>query len=310
MRTYKSILWVAGLTVAMIAAGVAWERFYITPLVEQAQQKPATPDAAPPGELPPECLEELARMASAATAADPRPSLASKAAPGEPLPETGNVLRPGGGAKQSTMRIQVTDSSQAPAAIGDDASARPIQHAQSAEYNEPAPRPAANPRTATGTLPVSVQESRPLSDLAGGLKSVDVLDLMRRLRADDDQRAEASRELLRRGFSEVDLELARQLFSPDVEARKQLARSVPRLSSVDAAKWLMWLALDPQPEVRSAALTTLATTGDPVLLDRVEALARSDRDPQIQLLADQIARQRNLASSRGDPTTGGANPMR
>ena len=139
------------------------------------------------------------------------------------------------------------------------------------------------------------------NDVRDALKSVDVLDLMRRLRADDgEQRAEARRELVRRGFSEVDLELARQLFSPDAEVRKQLARAVPRLSSVDAAQWLMWLALDPQPEVRLAAMATLATTGDPALLDRVEALARNDRDPQIQALAEQIAKQRELASKRGD----------
>ena len=157
-----------------------------------------------------------------------------------------------------------------------------------------------------GTLAASAVDSIGLGDLHDPLKSVDVLDLMRRLRADDgDQRAEARRELVRRGFSEVDLELARQLFSPDVETRKRLARSVPRLSSVDAAQWLMWLALDPQPEVRLASLTTLATTGDPVLLDRVEALARSDHDPQIQSLADQIAKQRILASSRGDSTEPG-----
>ena len=149
----------------------------------------------------------------------------------------------------------------------------------------------------------------PQNDLRDALKSVDVLDLMRRLRADDgDQRAEARRELVRRGFSEVDLELARQLFSPDAETRKQLARAVPRLSSVDAAQWLMWLALDPQPEVRLAAVTTLATTGDPALLDRVEALARNDRDPQIQALAEQIAKQRELASTRGDSAE--ANPRR
>ncbi len=74
----------------------------------------------------------------------------------------------------------------------------------------------------------------------------------------------------------------------------------------------MWLALDPQPEVRLAAVSTLATTGDPALLDRVEALARKDRDPQIQVLAEQIAKQRELASKRGDSTepAGGAGSLR
>src|SRR5262249_23748219 len=115
----------------------------------------------------------------------------------------------------------------------------------------------------------------------------------------ESDRAQARQELLRRGFSEVDLELARQLFSPDTEVRKQLALALPRLASVDAAKWLMWLAADPQPEVRLAAITTLATTGDPTLLDRVEALARKDSDQQVQAIADQIAKQRDLAASRG-----------
>ena len=62
---------------------------------------------------------------------------------------------------------------------------------------------------------------------------------------------------------------------------------------------------DPQPEVRLAAISTLATTGDLALLERVEAMARRDHDPQIQALADQIAKQRDLASSRGDSTQPG-----
>ncbi len=61
----------------------------------------------------------------------------------------------------------------------------------------------------------------------------------------------------------------------------------------------MWLAADPQPDVRRAAMTMLATTGDPGLLDRVEALARKDTDEQIQALADQIAKQRDLAAHPG-----------
>ena len=137
------------------------------------------------------------------------------------------------------------------------------------------------------------------------LKAVDVLDLIAACAEDTGQRDEARRELVQRGFSEVDLELARQLFDPDAECRKQLARAVPRLSSVDAAKWLLWLALDPQPDVRLAAISTLATTGDPALLDRVEALARNDRDPQDQGPGRSDRRQCELASKRGDATEAG-----
>ncbi len=308
MRFYQQILLVLALTLGMIAAGVAWERFYVSPLVEQAQRKPDPPGFAT-DDLPAACLEELSTMESSSTAMDSRadkPLVAGKELPGEPWSVAGgNVLR--SGSKPPATQIQAADSAPSVALTEGDAAARPIQQAQSAEWNAPLAGPAAELRiggqSPGETLRISAAETMRQNDARDALKAIDALDLMRRLRADDgDQRAEARRELLRRGFSEVDLELARQLFSPDVEIRKQLARAVPRLSSVDAAQWLMWLALDPQPEVRLAAVSTLATTGDPALLDRVEALARKDRDPQIQVLAEQIAKQRELASKRGDST--------
>ena len=39
MRRFKRILLVALLTIFMVAAGVAWERFYVTPLVDRTEQK-------------------------------------------------------------------------------------------------------------------------------------------------------------------------------------------------------------------------------------------------------------------------------
>ena len=100
MRLYQQILLVVGLTVGMIAAGVAWERFYVSPLVEQAQRKPDPPDAAV-DDLPAECLEELSTMGPPSTATGPRlvkPLAAAKPAPSEPLPTAGDhVLRSGSG---------------------------------------------------------------------------------------------------------------------------------------------------------------------------------------------------------------------
>jgi len=314
MRFYQRILLVVVLAIGMIVAGVAWERLYVSPLVEQAQRKPDLPDSVT-DDLPAACLEELSMIASTMDPQPERLKVVAKSAISEPSPTIGdNVLRPGGGSNRAAMQIQVAESSPAQAAMDRNATARPIQQVQSVEWVESMAPPATDPRAArrsrAGALPDSTEDSMPRNDIRDALKSVDVLDLMRRLRADDgDQRADARRELVRRGFSEVDLELARQLFSSDAEARKQLARAVPRLSSVDAAQWLMWLALDPQPDVRLAAMTTLATTGDPALLDRVSVLVRNDRDPQIQALAEQIAKQRDLAASRGN-STGLANPLR
>lgn len=97
----------------------------------------------------------------------------------------------------------------------------------------------------------------------------------------------------------MELELARQLVDPDPVVRKQLAQAVPRLQSIDAAPWLMWLCHDSDADVRMAAITLLATTGDTALLERVEAIARQDSDPRIHDLAEQIARQQSMAANRG-----------
>jgi hypothetical protein len=302
------------LTIALIAAGAGWVRCYLTPLGDQAAREPPRAEETD-DELPSACRQELAAM-------DRSPAKASHE---QQQYDSGNPVRPeldlaaeGPSHDGSRGRSLNAHGSvlEAPALSprGSDADAQPIGtlasepnigRARSAEWNASTVASAQPRAPRTVTLPVSVEEAAP-SEALDSLKTVDVLDLMRRLRSETEaQRTAARRELLRRGFSEVDLELARQLFSPDVAARKQLAQAVPRLASVDAARWLMWLAADPQPEVRMAAITTLATTGDPRLLDRVEALARKDSDQQIQALADQIAKQRDLALHPG-----GANPLR
>ena len=76
----------------------------------------------------------------------------------------------------------------------------------------------------------------------------------RPMRSDSESdRTPARQELLRRGFSEVDLELARQLFSPDTEVRKQLALAVPRLASVGQVSEMILASL---PSARSPACRT------------------------------------------------------
>jgi hypothetical protein len=306
---YRRILLVAVLTIIFVAAGVGWVRFYLSPLAEHAAQKPApSEDAA--DDLPSACLEELASM-EGRTGSLRDPAYTSRAIAGEDSyrPSVSrNILREEEPHRSSRPNDTANDEETAPNRLAvDDDAARPISTSQSgvqsAEWNSPAAPSLARAKVdrpaRTATLPVSVEESLPMKSF-DALKAVDSLDLMRRLRSESEaERTPARQELMRRGFSEVDMELARQLFSPDTEARKQLAVAVPRLASVDAAKWLMWLAADPQPEVRLAAITTLATTGDPTLLDRVEALARKDADPQVQAVAEQIAKQRDLASSRG-----------
>jgi hypothetical protein len=315
---YRRILFVAVLSIVFVAAGVCWVRTYLSPLAEQAARKPEQTDAFE-DELPTACLSELAAMDGTATGCLDRPSSNAIAASrkshddetdGPSRARLGvNVLRADSADRSRSAANQIHSTEPADSAavppneLTDNDAARPISKVLSAEWNTPATRPAASSQAAqsahTATLPVSVEESLPSVSI-DPLRSTDALDLMRRLRSDAEaERTSARRELMRRGFSEVDMELARQLFSPDAEVRKQLALAVPRLASVDAARWLMWLATDPQPEVRLSAITTLATSGDPSLLDKVEALARKDSDQRVKAVADQIAKQHDLAASRG-----------
>ncbi len=185
MRFYQQILLVLALTLGMIAAGVAWERFYVSPLVEQAQRKPDPPGFAT-DDLPAACLEELSTMESSSTAMDSRadkPLVAGKELPGEPWSVAGgNVLR--SGSKPPATQIQAADSAPSVALTEGDAAARPIQQAQSAEWNAPLAGPAAELRiggqSPGETLRISAAETMRQNDARDALKAIDALDLMRR----------------------------------------------------------------------------------------------------------------------------------
>jgi hypothetical protein len=126
------------------------------------------------------------------------------------------------------------------------------------------------------------------------LAAEDAVELIRELNAEDDTRAEAAEaELIRRGFTDMQLDLARKLFDPNPEVRKRLVQELPDLQGVDAVPWLMELCRDAETEVRLAAITFLATSSDPAVLDEVERIAGRDSDSGVRGIADRIARQRN-----------------
>ncbi len=116
--------------------------------------------------------------------------------------------------------------------------------------------------------------------------------LMRWLHAEDPSvasRAEA--ELRRRSFTDVHLELARRLFDPDPAVRIELARTLPKLTSVNPVPWLLWLSRDPRNEVRLAAISLMATTGDPELLARIRQMASEDSDAAVQRVAERLEKR-------------------
>ena len=87
------------------------------------------------------------------------------------------------------------------------------------------------------------------------------------------------------------------MFSADPAVRKDLARRLPELRSIDAAPWLIQLSRDADPEVRLTAITLMATSGDPLLLEQVERIAGEDPDPRIRDQVTRIGQQRNDASA-------------
>ena len=166
------------------------------------------------------------------------------------------------------------------------------------------------PLAAGSTPPPSESPGQPAKRPESGagvvskeLLQTDTLELMRRLRAaNDGEAANAQLELRRRGFTEVHLELARQLLDPDPGIRRQLARMLPDLRSVNSTPWLVWLCRDSDPEVRLLAVTLLATSNDPTILAQVERIARADSDPRVQAQAMRIARHQSTGPDGASKT--------
>jgi len=110
-----------------------------------------------------------------------------------------------------------------------------------------------------------------------------LLELDERRRSNDATHVEAAAEAMRRlGIGEAQLQLALGAVDPDPKVRKKLVEALPLLGSVDSRAWLVWLSHDPDVEVRRAALSLLATSGDPELKKRVREAADRDSDPRVR----------------------------
>ncbi len=151
----------------------------------------------------------------------------------------------------------------------------------------------AEPPTASADSGSSVSTDLGLARTnSAALKTVETVELMRNLQGGQSRRATGSRdELVRRGFSEIQLDLARRAFDPDPKVRRQLARSMPALRSVNPAPWLMLLSRDEDADVRLLAITLLATTADPAVLEQIEQLAQKDSDPRVRRQAERISQR-------------------
>jgi hypothetical protein len=86
----------------------------------------------------------------------------------------------------------------------------------------------------------------------------------------------------------VEIAVAEQFATADANVRRRLAESLAGLRGIDAKPWLIWLSHDIKAEVRLAALTVMATSGETEMLARVAELASVDSDPQVQQQAAKV----------------------
>jgi hypothetical protein len=225
--------------------------------------------------------------------------------PGGALP-IDSFNAPAASAGEQDVALRTADRrTEPPRILPDGSAARPLAPSQDSRSPAPAPPRPPGPRNAPVEPPPSAvrplwrevgiadegtgSEAAPVGELAGK----EAIEVMRRMVSPDAETASAARaELVRRGFGEVHLQLARRLFDPDPAVRKRLAESLPGLGTVDPAPWLLELSRDADAEVRLAAVALLSTTADREILAEVERIARSDPDPRVRQQAERMAGQR------------------
>ncbi|TWU21264.1 HEAT repeat domain-containing protein [Bythopirellula polymerisocia] len=104
--------------------------------------------------------------------------------------------------------------------------------------------------------------------------------------------AGAIRLVLReRGISDEERSLIDRLLSSEVSDRLRLVRDLEVLPARPARQWLRELLHDENAEVRLQALTALATSKDPELVDFARDMAVRDRDARVSELAARIMRE-------------------
>jgi hypothetical protein len=96
-----------------------------------------------------------------------------------------------------------------------------------------------------------------------------------------DVRDQAVNELVKRGLSNEEIRVANQLASPVVDVRLGLLESIVNRTDLDPRPWLLWLAEDPQREVRMRAVTTLATMNDASIRQALQQRLTQEHDPTV-----------------------------
>lgn len=111
------------------------------------------------------------------------------------------------------------------------------------------------------------------------------------------ERDRATEELSQRGLSEEEIRIASQLAAPQTEVRLGLLDSITVRSDIDPRPWLLWLAEDPDRDLRSRAIDALSRVDDEVIRASLRKRLLTEADPEISERIRQIVDRTRLADS-------------
>ncbi|TWU37818.1 hypothetical protein Q31b_46070 [Novipirellula aureliae] len=92
-------------------------------------------------------------------------------------------------------------------------------------------------------------------------------------------RQKAKLELMRRGFSAQQIEIATQIASPDSASRLALVDAIARSRIENPRPWLAILLNDSYREVRLKTISVIATMNDPEMMQTLRSRLEQERDP-------------------------------
>lgn len=146
--------------------------------------------------------------------------------------------------------------------------------------------------------PPSSLESRPNDD-ADPNEPSDVTKILKLLHdVDAGIAADARRKLVQRGFTPGQIEIGTHLTAADPRERHRWTEMLPRYVGIESKPWLLWMSRDADADVRLAAASLMATTGDPQMLERVQQLARDDDDARVREAAQRMSGREAAAERR------------
>ncbi|MFP6677653.1 MAG: HEAT repeat domain-containing protein [Pirellulaceae bacterium] len=103
----------------------------------------------------------------------------------------------------------------------------------------------------------------------------------------------AESELRNRGYSQAEIDLAEKVVDPNFAVRQSVVEQLTHLRNVDTKRWLLWMARDPNREVRYKAIMTLSTllNSDSQVKEELRRLQVNEPD---RLIRESLTRVINL----------------